>query len=259
MSSISSRTGSARTSCASHRQGKAAFTLIELLVVIAVIAILASLLLPVLNKAKLKAYQARCYGNLRQLTLGMMMYLDSSNNVFPGAASRNTYGFRVEDWIYWRVNNPTYPITKSPIVVPLGSSSSNLFRCPADRDDRARLAMSDGNGPYYYSYSMTSFGLQGSQNLGMSSVNDGAWHPFRATGIKNPSRKIMLAEEQAGTGPGEASDPNGGTINDGRWVADSDMLTVRHGRRGNVAFADGHVAPVTWQFATNVANSRPDL
>ena len=258
MRSISSRSDPAACHNAPSR-ARLAFTLIELLVVIAIIAILAAMLLPALNKAKSKAYQAHCYGSLKQLTLGMMMYLDSNNNIFPGAASRNTYGFHAEDWIYWRTNLPAYPITKSPIVVPLGSANSSLFRCPADRDDRARFTMMDGNGPYLYSYSMTSFGIELGQNRGMSSVNDGSWHPFRATAIKNPARKIMLAEEQAGTGPGEASDPNSGTINDGRWVASSDMLTVRHGKRGNVAFADGHVAAIGWQYATNLANSRPDL
>ena len=237
----------------------AAFTLIELLVVIAIIAILASMLLPALNRAKLKAQQARCYSNLRQLALGMMMYLDSSNNVFPGAASRNTYGFHVEDWIYWRTNQPLYPISKSPIVVPLGSSSSNLFRCPGDKDDRERLKINDGNGPYYYSYSLNSYGLDGTQNRGMSSLNNGQWYPFRATSIKNPTKKIMLAEEQSSYMGGEVSDPTGGIINDGRWVGGSDVLTGRHGKKANVTFADGHAQSVSWRFGDDIVNSRSDL
>jgi len=237
----------------------AAFTLIELLVVISIIAILASMLLPALSKAKAKAAQSRCYGNLRQLSLGMMMYLDGNNNVFPGTASRNTYGFKVEDWIYWRTNNPNYPIHKSPIVVPLGSANSNLFRCPLDMDDSQRRTMRDANGPYFYSYSLTSYDLQNGINVGMASINDGRWHPFKSTSIKNSAKKIMLAEEQTSLRPGEVSDVSAGVINDGRWVPPGDVLTSRHGKKGNVSFADGHATAVTWRFGLDRANSRPDL
>src|SRR5437879_6036145 len=176
-----------------------AFTLIELLVVIAIIAILAAMLLPALAKAKKKAGQVRCVSNLRQLLLGMTLYLDNNNNIFPGCASRNTYGFHVEDWIYWRTNQPAYPIEKSPIVVYTASASSNLFRCPLDRDDRERVAVADANGPYLYSYSMTSYDLtntpSGTQSRGMGSINNGSWFPFKASSIRNSAKKILLAEE----------------------------------------------------------------
>ena len=76
------------------------FTLIELLIVIAIIAILASMLLPALNKAREQAKTAACIGNLKQIGSGYAMYENNTGylpmvKLYP--ASSDWFGWR--DWI----------------------------------------------------------------------------------------------------------------------------------------------------------------
>src|SRR5689334_22700348 len=72
-----------RTSGLASRAGRKGFTLVELLVVIAIIAILASILLPALARAKEKAQAILCLNNTRQLTLGWQLYADDFDGLLP--------------------------------------------------------------------------------------------------------------------------------------------------------------------------------
>ena len=65
------------------RPGARGFTLIELLVVIAIIAVLASLLFPALTHAKAVAKAAQCKSNLRQMAVGLAMYVNESDGEYP--------------------------------------------------------------------------------------------------------------------------------------------------------------------------------
>ena len=230
-----------------------AFTLIELLVVIAIIAILAAMLLPALAKAKAKAHQVRCLSNLKQLGLGMMLYVGDYNDTLPAVASGNQ-GWHEEDWVYWR-QDPAHPVSESSVVKLLGMKDpASLFRCPMARNVPAP-------GSYPYSYTMNTWIA--------SEYNNSKFVPTKLGSVRNPSGKIMLFEEA--TGPDDFAPSRSKTADDGRMIPEiggrpydvlysgNNNISVRHNKKGNVNFADGHSEAVKFDFSTNAFNVLPWL
>jgi prepilin-type N-terminal cleavage/methylation domain-containing protein/prepilin-type processing-associated H-X9-DG protein len=71
-----------------ERRSARGFTLVELLVVVALIAIVAALLFPVFSQVREKARQARCFSNLKQISLAMMMYVQDYDDMLPRDVTR---------------------------------------------------------------------------------------------------------------------------------------------------------------------------
>jgi prepilin-type processing-associated H-X9-DG protein/prepilin-type N-terminal cleavage/methylation domain-containing protein len=228
------------------------FTMIELLVVVGVIAILAALLLPALARAKGKAGQIVCLNNQRQLAAALLLYCDEHADTFPTGAAASDQGAHPEDWLWWQMDRtPSGASTMrdaqgSALAPYLGGYRSGIFRCPTDKDALAREATWKRDPTlelYTYSYSLNAHSKRGMASF--ISKSREVICLSKLGSVVDPSQKIMLAEEKGGPndGPGSVS------IDDGRWQPLGYPLTMRHGGKANVAFADGHAARVPRSFA----------
>jgi prepilin-type N-terminal cleavage/methylation domain-containing protein/prepilin-type processing-associated H-X9-DG protein len=228
---------------------RTAFTLIELLVVIAIIAILASLLLPVLARAKARAQGITCLSNLKQLQLCWQMYLgDNGDRLPPQNPGTDAAGHLVGLPGSWILGNVLYDLTSSNIengVLFPYNKSAGIYHCSADKStvpDRKELLRTR-------SYSLNWY-------LGV----DPNVHPDQ--GIRLRSSEIISP------GPSEIYafiDEAESTINDGTFFSPQayggwgDLPAVRHALRSNLSFADGHVEPHRWRSPEQLGQASNQL
>ena len=194
------------------------FTLIELLVVVAIIGILASLLLPVLGKARKKAYQVVCKNQLKQMSLSMIMFTDDNDGYLPSARvdAPNAHS---QPW-HWSLA-PYLGIEREEgsrqyeVYVNL---DSHVFKCPSN--DTIQGYGSSGNNRWRRTgYAMPYWAGNGSQT---SSLFD----PVILTNISSPVDAMFLGETHIYY------------FNDGFQF---NNLEFYHSGKWNRLFIDGHV------------------
>ncbi|MBN1795373.1 MAG: type II secretion system protein [Sedimentisphaerales bacterium] len=168
-----------------RRNFQPAFTLVELLVVLGIIALLMAILVPCLGKALSQAQLIQCKSNLRQINLGVDMYLENNNDIYPCAEDEPN-----DVWLWmgrgWR------PFIQPYLGGNIDEENPSVLFCPADK------VSSEIYGSTSYAYSMA-FYHSPAQINNMSSPSDNYTNPQpfvvqKRFSVKNPTGKILIGE-----------------------------------------------------------------
>ncbi len=259
------------------------FTLIELLVVIAIIAILASMLLPALSKAKNKANSAVCLSNLKQWGLAQTMYTDDNNQLFPDTKLANgttgTPGDYNEDqprWLdltdveyinkqqgtsYGRTawfnalppyihSQPLWQYSLSQSSIDGYNSAKNVFHCPTAASAPVDPVLNP-NTRAVFPYGMNSKGMW--EKGGTVQIT-----PLKTSMVSHPSAFVMFSDNRLrsdetpyyGTDSSKAS-----TL--GSPQNYTSRFSSRHSQGGNIAFSDAHAAYFKYSYVVVGNNGKP--
>ncbi|HXC35587.1 MAG TPA: DUF1559 domain-containing protein [Candidatus Acidoferrales bacterium] len=187
-------------------QAQRAFTLIELLVVIAIIAILTSLLLPVLNNATSVAKRTQCSNNVRQINMAIHMYADDHGDEFPYNGSPLYYAYKPSIMAYIAQTSSTN----------MGAFTNQaVFACPSDTAGFYMLGLTYNS----------SYGFNGVERA----TNDYGMAGRLFSTVHDPAKTDLNGEIAGGLGESWHTKPLG---------------QQRSDARGEGGFVDGHASYV---------------
>jgi prepilin-type N-terminal cleavage/methylation domain-containing protein/prepilin-type processing-associated H-X9-DG protein len=234
-----------------HRGG---FTLIELLVVIAIIAILASMILPSLGKAKQKTQGVYCMNNARQMMIAWSMYAhDAGDKLVPafhgGMATGGNFDANIgpgwcEGWLDWSASTDNTNINflisdKYSRLAQYIAKSKNIFKCPAD----TYLSPAQrGRG-----WKERCRSLSGNIGIGDGNAEAGPWDSayrhikkYSQFNYPGPDGTWVYVDEH----PDSINDS--GFFNPHAWTW-ADMPSAYHNGACGFSFADGHAEIHKWK------------
>jgi prepilin-type N-terminal cleavage/methylation domain-containing protein/prepilin-type processing-associated H-X9-DG protein len=256
---------------------QAGFTLVELLVVIGIIALLISILLPSLNKAREQARSAQCLSNMRQIGAAMSLFAQEHKGYMCKAWFNDTALHPIDspaqvaspDWNF-RNDGTESTWEWTYILSTYMNKNEDVFRCPADDTPDAEP------NPYGAAFYTVKFsdgsqaGYPRSYRINISNLPNGPWHAVKLAQLRRSSDAIVIAEGRRGANDGNgynqlatnedatqalvtpifvdniAYNRHAKANNNGKLGAGLVGTPLRNGR-ANYVFADGHAENLLFQ------------